>query len=508
MTGIIRVSNPRAGFSRRFSMNGLDHINNLFKAKVFDLEKFDFVSIYNEIEGRHEAYFSSNLDQTISHTSPAFSVDLKKGELISFEYSYKYSSEEVNSLLHHSNLSSLGKFTDSKNMYDLHVFYKSPISLERSISTNIAATVPSLDEWTQLWAITDLITTVLVDSSRSLSKPIDLRHPYIFYLGHLPAFLDSQLSKVLNQPALGPDNFPIIFERGMDPLIEDPSICHPHSKVPDQWPLLQEVLEYRDRVREKARKIISTPNHSNRVIRVLNMTYEHEAMHAETLLYMVLQDEPTRVPLLPIPVFQPPTDPTLPEASWISMSGGVVKLGVDSFESDDALMRKPFSFGWDNESPSNSKVVSQFQIQHRPVSVSEYYAFVVSSDWDKELIPNSWVKNGESEWKFRTIYGHVSIEVAAQWPAAVSHFQAKKYADSKGCDLPTEVQLVYARSTVPSTLADNHSFSNLHPVPVIPKASLFTDAVGNGWEITSTLFAPLEGFKNSELYPGYSSDFL
>ena len=172
--------NDRAGISREFSMNGLKNINNLFDAKVFDLEKFDYISIYNEVEGRHEAYFSSLIDQTISHSSPQFSVNLRKGEMISFEYSYKYSVEEVNSLLHTSGLSTLGKFTDSKNLYDLHVFYKSPIFFERAVSKVPSSTAPSLNEWNRLWETTDLITTVLVNQSRSLAKPIDLRHPYIF----------------------------------------------------------------------------------------------------------------------------------------------------------------------------------------------------------------------------------------------------------------------------------------------------------------------------------------
>lgn len=66
-------------------------------------------------------------------------------------------------------------------------------------------------------------------------------------------------------------------------MVEDPSICHPHSKVPDQWPSFSEVIEYRDKVRQKAKRIFESPNPSTRLIRALNMTYEHEAMHTEVL---------------------------------------------------------------------------------------------------------------------------------------------------------------------------------------------------------------------------------
>jgi len=34
------------------------------------------------------------------------------------------------------------------------------------------------------------------------------------------------------------------------------------------------------------------------------------------------------------------------------------------------------------------------------------------------------------------------------------------------------------------------------------------DLVGNGWEWTSTVFAPLSGFQAFPFYPGYSPDFF
>ena len=40
-------------------------------------------------------------------------------------------------------------------------------------------------------------------------KPIDLRHICLFYLGHIPTFLDIHLSRLLNEPHTEPENFKV-----------------------------------------------------------------------------------------------------------------------------------------------------------------------------------------------------------------------------------------------------------------------------------------------------------
>ena len=59
----------------------------------------------------------------------------------------------------------------------------------------------------------------------------------------------------------------------------------------------------------------------------------------------------------------------------------------------------------------------------------------------------------------------------------------------------------------------NFNFSSWSPDPVgaTPgRASAFGiyDLVGNGWEWTSTPFAPFDGFEPFPFYPGYSADFF
>jgi hypothetical protein len=49
------------------------------------------------------------------------------------------------------------------------------------------------------------------------------------------------------------------------------------------------------------------------------------------------------------------------------------------------------------------------------------------------------------------------------------------------------------------------------PLTRIPRAIAHSELAGpcrNGWEWTSTVFAPFRGFETVSLYPGYSADFL
>jgi hypothetical protein len=85
-----------------------------------------------------------------------------------------------------------------------------------------------------------------------------------------------------------------MFERGIDPNMEDPSKVHAHSVVPtkmEDWPAVDEIVEYRDRVRARLQGIYADrligqgdDKIDSRLVRVLQMVYEHEVMHLETLL--------------------------------------------------------------------------------------------------------------------------------------------------------------------------------------------------------------------------------
>lgn len=49
------------------------------------------------------------------------------------------------------------------------------------------APLPYLEEWDKLWEAWDLVTTKMIPAKSLMDRPIPLRNPLMFYLGHIPA---------------------------------------------------------------------------------------------------------------------------------------------------------------------------------------------------------------------------------------------------------------------------------------------------------------------------------
>lgn len=69
----------------------------------------------------------------------------------------------------------------------------------------------------------------VLTSIRFLQRPIDLRHPFIFYVGHLAAFEQSHILqnfaklRVKFNDDIDGDRYIKLFERGIDPDVDDPT---------------------------------------------------------------------------------------------------------------------------------------------------------------------------------------------------------------------------------------------------------------------------------------------
>lgn len=224
---------------------------------------------------------------------------------------------------------------------------KMPFSLIPS--AYVSSNLPTLQDWEGLWTAWDTVTRGMIPQEELLDKPIKLRNACIFYFGHIPTFLDIQLSKATKDALTEPQHYTTIFERGIDPDVDDPEKCHAHSEIPDEWPPIEEILEYQTKVRRRLRDQYRTgPERIPRyVARAIWIGFEHEAMHLETLLYMLLQSEKT---LPPPSTIQPDFERMAKKAKaarvpnkWFQVPAQEITIGIDDPEDTTDLSRH---FGW------------------------------------------------------------------------------------------------------------------------------------------------------------------
>ncbi|KAF7299791.1 hypothetical protein HMN09_00985100 [Mycena chlorophos] len=551
-------NDPR-GYTAKFIMNGLKGAGRaLGDETLFDEENWEYVNSYDITLRRHEAFFKARRAHTVVVPgSSKASITFLQNELVKIEESFKFSERDAYSLFAEAGLRPIQRWTDTSSRYSLWLLERprftfpppaSPLAcnaagelVPKKAYSSTPFGVPAPQDWENLWAAWDTITRRMIPPSMLFQKPIDLRHICLFYFGHIPTFLDIHLSRLLGEGHTEPEGFKYIFERGIDPDVDDPTQCHPHSEVPtadNEWPTLAAILQFQTRVRARLLNVYADIDSgklvlNRKVARVLFMTYEHEALHAETLLYMLLQKTGSGAigagaGTLPPPEFVSPPWEALAEA-WdaapmpkeesVVIEGTSVVLGHDDIEAEDATTTatvddaRSHEFGWDNESPKHEVVVPTFRISWRPVTNGQFLAFYKAQNGSVPL-PASWVESAEGEIQVRTFYGPVPMRIAQHWPVIAPYTSLSKYAIVQGGRLPTEAELrvFYDRFSSGYDGGANVGFRNWHPVPATTGVGGGEGQGGNGgvWEWTSTLFdkTHLPGFAPSALYPGYSADFF
>ncbi|KAK7543299.1 C-type lectin protein [Phyllosticta citricarpa] len=458
-----RAYNDSEGVTHQFILNGLEHANRLLGAQAFKPGEWKVVGEFDSLNGRHQAFVVPIKDVVVDD------VLVKAGERVRIEESYKFSPGDIRRLFDDAHLAQGARWMNQKGDYGLYLVSKPQVFYSLQPEDYAAEPAPTESDWQQLWAAWDAVTQDMLPQEGLLEKPIKLRNACIFYIGHIPTFLDIHLTRATQEPATQPAHYASIFERGIDPDVDNPEMCHAHSEIPDAYPPVEEVLRYQNRVRGRvgglyARGMVQS---DARVARSLWLGYEHEMMHLETLLYMLVQSDRT----LPPPcVVAPDFEALANEArtaavanQWFSIPASTVDDGLDDPENESGPRR---FFAWDNEKPRRRVAVGAFEAKARAITVGEYATYLektgstqIPASWAYEA-PRSRIANGHvanknaldgQEHAFdgitvRTVFGHVPLEYAVDWPVMASYDELAGCARLMDGRIPTldEARSIYA----------------------------------------------------------------
>jgi gamma-glutamyl hercynylcysteine S-oxide synthase len=400
----------------------------------------------------------------------------------------------------------------------------------------------ALERFTRIRARTETLFDLL-DESVYYERPIALRNPVVFYEGHLPAFaVNTLIKKGLGRPGIDA-HLEQIFERGIDPDSERSA----QARGNPTWPSRDEVRRYA----AEADRLIGDAIANDDLIRddrpllhggeALWAILEHEEMHQETLAYMwhelplSLKRKPWSYVTLPpshgAPAGDAAAGDAAPRDDRAFVQAGIATLGTPDHD----------LFAWDNERPAHTVDVDPFWIDVHNVTNARFLEFVEAGgyrderwwspeDWswiatERIAHPHFWTRENGT-WMWRAMFEHVPLPPS--WPVYVTSAEACAFARWSGKRLMTEAE--YHRAAfgtpdggrerefpwgdeMPRRAPANFDFRRWDPQPVggAPQgASAFGvhDLVGNGWEWTSSVFAPFAGFAPLASYPEYSADFF
>jgi iron(II)-dependent oxidoreductase len=275
---------------------------------------------------------------------------------------------------------------------------------------------------------------------------------------------------------------------------------------------MKHISEYSAAVRQRIDEVVT---HISPF--VLHIALEHRLMHVETFTYL-LHNLPAPIDALSRAAPTASTPFNQDDAMTV-IPAGLATLGQ---------LRGPIGepgnghngFGWDNEFDVHRVFVPSFSINRYKVTNRRYLSFVEAGAEP----PHFWRRRGRA-WYWRTLGGEVPLPL--DWPVYVTHQEATAYADWCRKALPTEAQFHRASygtpthderpypwgDSPPTPSHGNFNGRSWDPVgvastPLGDSAFGVAQLVGNGWEWTSTVFAPFPGFRPYACYPGYSAPFF
>jgi ergothioneine biosynthesis protein EgtB len=187
------------------------------------------------------------------------------------------------------------------------------------------------------------------------------------------------------------------------------------------------------------------------------------------------------------------------EADFTRYDGGLAQIGA---ELDGG-------FHFDNEAPFHSVYLAPYALSNRLVTCEDYLAFMADGGYRTPSLwlsdgwawvqaqgieaPLYWSRGDDGGWREYRLSG--IKEVAGRLPVThVSAYEADAFARWAGCRLPTEAEWELAARSAPITgnFADSERF---HPLAAPAGSKGPVQLYGDGWEWTSSAYAPYPGYK-------------
>ncbi len=358
-------------------------------------------------------------------------------------------------------------------------------------------------------------------------KPIALRHPLIFYLGHTATFFINKLVIAgLIETRVNP-KFESMFAIGVDEMSWDDL-----DEARYDWPGVDEVRAYRRSVRATVDQLIRTrpltlPIDWDHPWWIILMGIEHERIHLETSSVLIRQHQLKYVK--PHPAWEPcRTTATAPRNELVEIPAGKFRLGRDR--------KAPVFYGWDNEFGGHEAAPSAFQASRYLVSNQEFLTFVEAGGYADDSLwleegaawkkfaqaeqPTFWIRDGR-QWRLRLMLEEVPMPW--DWPVETNYHEAKAFCQWKArvsgqpVRLPSEDEWqalprfaglaglgdLTMEAAAPANIQLDHHASAC-PVNQFPHGPLF-DVIGNVWQWTETPIYPFEGFEVHPLYDDFTT---
>lgn len=354
------------------------------------------------------------------------------------------------------------------------------------------------------------------------------RQPMIFYYGHTATFFINKL--VLMQiitERINPE-FEALFAVGVDEMHWDDM-----DGANYQWPKVDEVREYRDKVRSLVNSLIDTlefalPIRDDSPMWIILMGIEHERIHIETSSVLHRQ--------MPIEFIQEHQDFVL-----CRYSGETIKNEMIHIPKSSVKLGKPKEhhlYGWDNEYGHYEEDINDFEVSKYLVSNGEFLEFVENGGYEKEEFwseegrgflkrsdlkhPHFWIKTQEG-YKYRALTKIIPLPL--NWPVDVNALEAEAFCnykskkEGKSYTLPSEAEYmaIYELSNLQdipnlhesSANIDFYHYASSCPVDqfsfALKNGSVIYDLIGNVWQWSRTPIRGFEGFAPHLAYDDFST---